>query len=133
MRRITASVRSSVAASGKLRETHEILLVLRRHEAGRRVREPEVREPEQSPVYKECDAAGANDAADAAHVARREGCEEAVERAEEPAEQPIENAGQAIRRAPCSLSSSAESAGESVRELNAEITVLIAMVSANCL
>ena len=30
--------------------------------------------------------------------------------------------------APCSLSSRADRAGESVRELNAEITVLIAMV-----
>ena len=36
-------------------------------------------------------------------------------------------------RAPCGLSSSADSAGLSVSELIAEITVEIAIVSANCL
>ena len=36
-------------------------------------------------------------------------------------------------RAPCGLSSSAASAGLSVSELIAEITVEIAIVSANCL
>ena len=35
--------------------------------------------------------------------------------------------------ASCPRSSSAESAGESVSELNAEMTVLIAIVTANCL
>jgi hypothetical protein len=55
---------------GKLRETHQILLVLRWNEAGRRACEADVSERYQSAIYKERDAPGAYDAAHAADVAR---------------------------------------------------------------
>ena len=55
---------------GQLREAHQVLLVLGRNEAGRRAREAEVGERDQSAVYEERDARGAHHAADAADVAR---------------------------------------------------------------
>ncbi len=70
MRLMTASVRSSVAASGKLREADEILLVLRRHEAGRRLREAERRQPDQADVDEERNGARTQHAADTARRIR---------------------------------------------------------------
>ncbi len=71
---------------GELREAHQILLVLRRHESGRCMCEAEVGERDQAAVNEERDARGAHHAADDAHVARREAREEAVEGAEESPE-----------------------------------------------
>ena len=71
--------------------------------------------------------------ADAVDVAVRRALEQAVEGPEDPAERLVDGARGEVRRcASCGFSSSAASAGDSVSELNAEITVEIAIVSANC-
>ena len=50
---------------------------------------------------------------------------------EEAAQEPIHDAREPIGLPPCGFSSTAASAGDKVRELNAEITVEMAIVSAN--
>ena len=97
----------------QLRETHQVLLVLGGNETRRRACEAHVSQRDQSAVYKECDAAGAHDAAHPADIALGEAREESVERAEETAEQPIEDAGQAIGRGTVLLE---EQGGQSRRE-----------------
>jgi hypothetical protein len=62
------------------------------------------------------------------HVVHREPLEEAVERPDRPAEREVDASG----ASPCGFSRSAASAGDSVNELMAEMTVEIAIVSANC-
>jgi len=58
--------------------------------------------------------------------------EAAIEALEEPAEEAVHHPREDVGLAPWGLSSTAASAGERVSELNAEITVEMAMVSANC-
>ena len=74
----------------QLREGDEVLLVLRRHEAGRRMRETERGQRDQAAVDEQRDAALAQHAADSRDVAVRCAGEETVERAEKPAEREIE-------------------------------------------
>ena len=57
MRRMTASVRSSDAAVGQLREGDEILLVLRRHEAGRHLVETPAGQQHQAAINHQRDGA----------------------------------------------------------------------------
>ena len=53
---------------GQLRERHQVLLVLRRHEAGRNVREPEHGQPDQADVDHNGHARHAQHTADPAGV-----------------------------------------------------------------
>ena len=86
IRRMTASVRSSDAAVGQLREGDEILLVLRRHEAGRHFVEAPAGQQNQSAINDQRDDAFAQHAADAGGIFLARPGKHAVERTEEPAE-----------------------------------------------
>ncbi len=83
----------------QLGEGDQILLVLRRDEAGRRAGEAQVAEADQADVDHQGDAAGAQDAPHHADVAMAGAVEDAVERAEQPAtEQAVEQARKAVLR-----------------------------------
>ena len=120
---------------GQLRERDEVLLVLRRHETGRDLLERPAGEREQAAVDHQRDARRARISRATPREYLCDGpVEEPVERTEEPAERAIHDARDAdpSARGDCAAAA-AHSAGESVSELNAEMTVEIAIVIANCL
>ena len=115
-------------------DRHQVLLVLHRDEALRHDLEQAPGERQQAGEHAHDQALVTEHAAHAFHVLRSGALEDPVEATEESAEHLVHAAGQHDRAcAPCGLSSRADSAGLSVSELIAEITVEIAIVSANCL
>jgi hypothetical protein len=94
IRRITASVRSSVAASGSC--ANQVVLVLRRHEALRHAAEAEHRQADETDVEHHRRERHAQHARDRPGVQLGRLREEAVEAAEEPPEQEVGAALQAI-------------------------------------
>ncbi|MNO84953.1 hypothetical protein D3C76_763090 [compost metagenome] len=80
-------------------EGHQVLLVLLRHEAGRRAGKAKVGQADQAAVDQQGDGAATQDAGDGADVAVAGAVEEAVERTEQPAaEQLVEQHGEAVLR-----------------------------------
>ncbi len=83
----------------QLGEGDQVLLILRRHEAGRRAGEAHVAEADQADVDHQRDRAAAQNAPHHANVAMAGAVEHTVERAEQPAaEQPVEQPRKAILR-----------------------------------
>lgn len=80
----------------QLHDAHQIALVLRRNEAGRRRLERTAREQHQARVDDQADHAEAQDAAHRVGVAVPGRIESAVERTEEPAERAVDDALQRI-------------------------------------
>ena len=131
--RVTSSERSTVAAGGSWRDRDHILFVLVGTKPAGHGVEAKVSENDQARINHERDATTPHGVCDGACVARCRRQEAAVEAFEEPTEQACPS--MRVSRsgfAPCGFSSTAARAGESVRELNAEITVEMAIVSANC-
>ena len=85
---------------GQLRECHEVVLVLRRHEALRHTRESECRQADEPGIEDEDRKGHAEDPRHAARVSRRRAFEEAVEEAEEPAKDAIDGALHDVARRP---------------------------------
>ena len=128
-------VLGAVQGSGvrQLGEGDQVLLVLLWNEAGRGGGEAHVPQAHQADVDQQGHGTAAQDAPYHANVTMAGAVEHAVERAEQPAaEQSVEQPRETVLGASWALSRVAASAGDRVSELNAEITVEIAMVSANC-
>ena len=118
-------------AVGQLGEGDQVLLVLRRHESGRDARKPAAVARSGRHRARAPRPTRAARAPRRACRRRTRARRTRLKRAEEPAEQPIGRALHDVSRAPCGWSSSDASAGLSVSELNAEMTVEMAIVSAN--
>ena len=118
---------------GQLRDRDEVLLVLRRHEAGRHARESDDAEHDEAGVHRERNRRATRDAL---HDVCRSALDmRANARLNGRNSQPKQRLSTRVGRsagAPRGLSSTAASAGDSVSELNAEISVENAIVSANC-
>lgn len=88
---------------------------------------------EQQQIHRKHRATASEGFAHQPLIAVRAAQEKAVKRTENPAKQTIDQPVGRSFFAPCGFNSRAASAGESVSELMAEITVEMAMVTANCL
>ena len=134
MRRTTSAVRSSEAAGGSCTTPTRYSLSCCGMKPAGRAHEAEHGERHQARVDRDRDGRALHGARDAAlSTRRRTSANSWLKRAKKRPNTLSMPRVSASGCAPCGLSSTAASAGDSVSELNAEMTVEMAMVSANWL